>query len=346
MIWKKLKIGWHLRGNTSMNIGKLHLKYPIIFSPMAGVTDLPCRLINRKFGAELVFTEMIHIRSLTSKNARTMRMVKTTDIDRPLGIQLLGADEDYINRAMDILDTCDYDLLDFNAACPMPKVAKRGEGAGLLKEPVKLQKLLKLLVSRAKTPVTVKIRSGWDENSINAREVALAAQDSGIDALFIHGRHRKQGYSGKVDYNTIAEVKKALNIPVIANGDIYSGKTAMKMFDETGCDAVGVARGSLGNPWIFREIAEALKGRFNTKRPESRELVNTIIEHLDLSIDLYGEKKGILLFRKFLIWYTKGLSAAKYLRPKAFHASSRQEMHDIALELGEVASRDLEEVAA
>lgn len=327
-----------------MNIGKLELKYPIIYSPMAGVTDLPCRLINRKFGAELAFTEMIHIMSLTSKNARTLKMVKSAESDRPLGVQLLGANEEYINRAMDILDSCDYDLLDLNAACPMPKVARRGEGAGLLNEPLKLQKLLKLMVSRAKTPVTVKIRSGWDENSINAKDVALAAQDSGIDALFIHGRHRKQGYSGKVNYKIIAEVKKSLKIPVIANGDIYSGKTALKMFEETGCDAVGIARGSLGNPWIFREIAAALEGRSYVGRPDCRELVNTIIEHLDLSINFYGEKKGVLLFRKFLIWYTKGIAAAKYLRPKASLAVSRGTVVDIVMELGRIVNSKLEAV--
>ncbi len=198
-----------------LRIGTLKLKSNLILAPMAGVSDLPFRLLNRSFGCELGFIEMINVRSLSYKMRKTKKMLSTNVEDRPLGVQIIGCEEEFILRGLDVLGSFEYDILDFNAACPVKKVARRGEGAALLKDPKKLHKLLKLIVNNSKKPVTVKIRTGWDKNSINAKEAALASQEAGVSALFIHGRNREQGYSGQVDYDAIKTAKKALDIPVI-----------------------------------------------------------------------------------------------------------------------------------
>lgn len=215
---------------------------------MSGITDLPYRLLNRGFGCEMAFVEMINVRSISYKSRKTHQMLSSDAKDKPLGVQLLGNDPKFILKAMETIIKYKFACLDFNAACPERKVIRRGEGASLLKDPRKLNSLLKILVKASPFPVTVKIRSGWDKGSVNAQEVALYAQDAGVKALFIHGRTREQGYSGKVDYKIIREVKKALGIPVIGSGDILSAELAKKMFDETGCDGVLVARAALETP--------------------------------------------------------------------------------------------------
>ena len=205
-----------------LKIATLKLKSSLILAPMAGVSDFPFRMLNRKFGCELAFVEMINSRSISYKSKRTQKMLFSDKDDRPLGVQLLGCEEKFVQKAIEIINKYKFDLLDFNAACPVKKVVNRGEGASLLKDPKKLNTILKLVVKTAKVPVTVKIRSGWDKHCVNAKEVASCCQDAGVCGLFIHGRTRVQGYSGAVDYQTIREVKKAMEIPVIASGDIFS----------------------------------------------------------------------------------------------------------------------------
>jgi tRNA-dihydrouridine synthase B len=314
-----------------LKIGKLKLKSNLILAPMAGVSDLPFRLLNHKFGCELAFIEMINVRSLSYKIPRTKKMLCSGDDDRPLGIQILGCEEEFILRAIDILSAYKYDVLDFNSACPVRKVTSRGEGAGLLKDPKKLHKLLKLIVKNSSKPVTVKIRTGWNKASINAKEAGLASQDAGVSALFIHGRDKEQGYSGDVDYNVIASVKKALDIPLIASGDVFSPELAKKMFDETGCDGLLVARGGLGNPWIFKEIKEFLKNGKVIKRPSQDELADVILEHLNACIDFYGPTLGVKRFHKFFGWYTKGVPDVRTLREKSFRVRTKEEMYEIIL---------------
>lgn len=300
---------------------------------MAGVSDLPFRMLARKFGCELAFVEMINCRSLGYNSKKTHNMLSTNNKDRPLGVQLLGCEPDFILRGLDILNQYRYDLLDFNAACPAKKVTRRGEGASLLKEPKKINKLLKLVVKNSKAPVTVKIRSGWDKDSLNARETALACEDAGIDGLFIHGRFKAQGYSGSVDYSVIKSVKDALSIPVIASGDVFSGVLAKKMFDQTGCDAVAVARGALGNPWIFKEIDACLKNTFLPIKPELGDILKTMIEHLGLCVDFYGEKAGVVIFRKFFNWYTKGMRKVRKIRERACRVKTQDEMNSLIISL-------------
>ncbi|PIV39081.1 MAG: tRNA dihydrouridine synthase DusB [Candidatus Omnitrophica bacterium CG02_land_8_20_14_3_00__42_8] len=312
-----------------LKIGKLKLKSNLILAPMAGVSDLPFRLLNRRFGCELAFIEMINVRSLSYKMRKTKKMLSASPKDRPLGIQIIGCEEEFISRALDALDSYEYDVLDFNAACPVKKVARRGEGAALLKNPKKLNKLLKIIVKNSVKPVTVKIRTGWGKDSINAKDAALFSQDAGISALFIHGRNREQGYSGEVNYGVIKDVKKALDIPVIGSGDVFSPELAKKMLDETGCDGLLVARGALGNPWIFKEIKGFLKNEKIIKRPAQNEIADVILEHLDACIDFYGPIHGVKKFHKFFGWYTKGVQNVRALREKSFRVKTKDEMFEI-----------------
>ncbi|HTY44792.1 MAG TPA: tRNA dihydrouridine synthase DusB [Patescibacteria group bacterium] len=307
-------------------IGSLTLKSNLILAPLAGVSDLPFRMISREFGCELAFVEMINVRSLGYGSRKTKQMLSTYAQDKPLGVQLLGREPGYLHRALDILQGYTFDVLDFNAACPEKKVIRRGEGAALLKDPARLCALLKIIVSSVRVPVTVKIRAGWDKNSINAREVALAAQDTGISALSIHGRTRSQGYGEKVDYKIIAEVKKALRIPVIASGDMLSPELTRKMFEETGCDAVLVARGAMGNPWIFRQILEFLKDGRRLPAPQGQEIADVMQRHLQACVDFHGERTGVSVFHKFFGWYTKGLRKVRRLREAAYRAKTKTDM--------------------
>jgi nifR3 family TIM-barrel protein len=320
---------------SALTIAGVPLSSPCLLAPLAGISDLPFRMLNRSLGCGFAFVEMISARALVYRNKSTKNMLSSLPGDRPLGMQLLGDDPEIMRRALDLLDICSYDLIDVNAACPVNKVTARGEGASLLKDPRKLGELLRAVVAHAGIPVTVKIRTGWDESSVNAREVALHARDAGIQCLFIHGRTRAQGYSGKVDYRVIAEVKAALDIPVIASGDGLSPQLIKKMLDETGCDGVAVARGSLGNPWIFRDTEEFLAHGTIPPRPGIHEIAATMARHMDLCADYYGDTVGPIQFRKFFGWYTKKTPGTRALKEKAFRAATRQQMLRIIEELTE-----------
>jgi tRNA-dihydrouridine synthase B len=304
---------------------------------MAGISDLPYRLINRSFGCGFAFTEMIGADSLVHKSKSTLRMLSTHPDDRPLGVQLLGADPEHIRRALDMVSAYAFDVIDFNAACPAKKVVSRGKGAGLLRDPGKLQEMLRLIVDNTQVPVTVKIRSGWDEANVNAVEVARRSEDAGVSGIFIHGRTKMQRYSGDVDYHVIREVKDSVSIPVIASGDALTPELIGKLFDETGCDGVAVARGALGNPWIFREAAGYLKNGEVTPGPDTDEVARTMADHLEANIAFNGERIGVIRFRKFFAWYTRGLPL-KELKVRAFRACTRDEMMRLIEELKECES--------
>jgi tRNA-dihydrouridine synthase B len=306
----------------------------LMLAPLAGISDLPFRMLNRSFGCGFAFTEMISARSLVYQSANTVKMLHTGPADRPLGVQLVGNDKEVMKHAVDILSSWDFDLLNINAACPVYKVIRKGEGAALMKDPGKLRDLLRTLIAHSPLPVTLKIRSGWDEDSVNAREVALYAREAGIKALFIHGRTRSQSYGGNVDYRIIGEVKAALDIPVIASGDALSPSLIKKLFDETGCDGVIIARGALGNPWIFKEADEFMKTGRIAERPHIREIVATMAAHLTMCCDFQGDATGTMVFRKFYTWYTKSLYGSKPLREKAFHATTKGQMLELICQLG------------
>jgi tRNA-dihydrouridine synthase B len=312
-----------------LKIGKLKLKSKLILAPMAGVSDLPYRLLNRNFGSELAFIEMINARSVSYKSKKTQQMLSSSLQDRPLGVQILGSEPKFILKALDVFKKYKFDILDFNAACPAKKVVRRGEGASLLKEPKKLSQLLRLIVKESQVPVTVKIRTGWDKDCVNACEVARYAQDAGVNGLFIHGRTRIQEYSGSVDYQIIRKVKKSISIPVIASGDAFSPQLVKKIFDETGCDAVAIARGALGNPWIFNETELFLKNQKLIHSPSIDEIIRVMKGHLQANIDFYGERVGVMKFRKFFAWYTKGMRKIRPLRECSSRARTWFEMQGI-----------------
>lgn len=308
-----------------LSIGNITIHHPLVLAPMSGISDLPFRLLTRSFGCELAFTEMLSATSLADKNKNTLSMLSTSADDRPLIVQLLGGKEDIIKRALDILSRYSFDILDFNAACPVSKVVAKGRGAGLLREPEKFEKLLRVIVTNTRAPVTVKIRSGWDEASVNAVDLALRAEDAGVIGLFIHGRTRRQGYSGTVDYDIIRKVKESLKIPVIASGDALTPALIKKLFDNTGCDGVAIARGALGNPWIFRGAAEHLNNETQTSGPDVHEITQTMKAHLDMNIAYHSEKLGVVRFRKFFGWYTKEMPASE-LKVRACYAQTREDM--------------------
>jgi tRNA-dihydrouridine synthase B len=319
--------------NRPLSIGNVRLPFPFILAPLAGVSDLTYRLISRSFGVTLAFTEMISARALKYGNKRCRDMLASADADRPLGIQLVAGDEESILSALEVLEQYRFDVIDLNAACPVSKIVRRGEGAGLLRQPQRLQQLVSLLVRKSAKPVTLKIRAGWDAGSVNAPEIARMAEDAGVAAICVHGRTRVQGYDGRVDYGVIRKVKEGVKVPVIGSGDLFSGELAMKMFNETGCDGVAVARGSMGNPWIFREITELLSHGAAPPRPSKNEVVSTMREHLNLSIALLGESLGVLTFRKFFVWYSHGFAKVRPLRTKALQTQSLGEMLAVIEEL-------------
>ncbi len=321
-----------------LSIGNVNVHSRLVLAPMAGISDLAYRLINRSLGCKLAFTEMLSANALAYRNESTINRLTVHQQDRPLVVQIMGRDLDIIQQALNTLSEYSFDILDFNAACPVKKVSSKGKGAGLLKEPEKLEEILRLLVQNSKVPVTVKIRSGWDETSVNAVEIALRAQDSGVSGVIIHGRTRMQRYGGKVDYNIIRKVKETLSIPVIASGDAHSPELIKKLFDETGCDGVALARGALGNPWIFPETEALLHGGEIPSRPDAAEIASVMKKHLDLCVEFEGERVAILRFRKFFSWYTRGMPARK-LKVQAFRAATRDEMAELIDDLPALASR-------
>jgi len=309
-----------------LKIGSVTLPTNILLAPLAGISDWPFRAVCREHGARFAFIEMINARAIAHHSKKTKRMLTSDPTDRPLGVQILGCELPYVLKGLEVMETFPHDILDFNAACPVRKVCRRGEGANLMREPGKLKELLQALVKHSSRPVTIKLRSGWDTASLNAVDIARLAEDCGIAAVFIHGRTREQFYRGSVDYTVIAAVKKAVRVPVIGSGDVLSAPLARRMFDETGCDGVLVARGALGHPWIFREIETLLTtGREREPVPASV-ILNTLQRHLAFSIDLYTEKRAIKIMRKFVGWYMKGQPNIRAIRQSVSTAHSREEL--------------------
>lgn len=312
-----------------LQIGTFTLKYPFYLTPMAGVTNLAVRKINRQYGCQLAFLEMVNARSLCGSTNKTLKILQTDACDHALGVQLLGSEEKYLITAIQWLrQNYKFEILDLNAACPQRKITSRGEGAALLKDPKKMRDLLKVMVKHSPVPVTVKLRLGWD-NCDQAADIAKYAQDSGIAMICVHGRTKKQSYSGTVNYEAIRKIKKAVQIPVTGSGDVFNAVAAKKMFTETGCDAVAIARGSWGNPWIYKQIQEIMTLNKVETVPDLELITKTMKEHLDLMVSLYGQEAGTIEFRKFYIWYTFGFIKVRALRSKVPKIKTRQQMLDL-----------------
>jgi tRNA-dihydrouridine synthase B len=320
-------------------IGEIELTSPFILAPLAGITDSAFRRICKEQGASLVYSEMVSAKGLYYNDPSTSRLLEFDPTESPIAYQLFGADPAIMAWAVRRLSGSENCLIDVNMGCPVPKVAKNGEGSALMKEPELAARIITEMVNaeaeaaeaagRPKKPITVKCRIGWDENSINILDFAARMEEAGAGAIAVHGRTREQHYSGSADWEKIAEVKEKVSIPVIGSGDVFSAEDACRMLSETGCDMVMIARGALGNPWIFEEAAALYEGRPAILLPSYEEKGALIAKHLGLVIREKGEKRAVLEMRKHLGWYIKGLPGAAEMRRRVNTVTTGDEMRSL-----------------
>jgi tRNA-dihydrouridine synthase B len=311
----------------SIKIGNLELASPWVLAPLAGFTDAVMRTLCEEQGASLTYTEMVSAKGLYYGGSKTSDLTYIPEGAGPTAIQIFGSEPEIMAFAARELSSLKNEVLDINMGCPVPKVVRNGDGSALMRNPELVYEIVKAVAAAAGKPVTVKIRKGFD--TPNAVEVALAAQEGGAAAVCVHGRTRSEYYSGSVDRSIIKDVKEALDIPVIASGDVTDAETGMSMLAETGCDMVMIGRGALGNPGIFRELDAAYKGLDIPPRPSDEEKTAMMIRHLEMLCDLKGETTGVREFRKFIIRYTKGMHGAAAVRRRANDAVSLEEMKEV-----------------
>ncbi|WP_022766297.1 tRNA dihydrouridine synthase DusB [Butyrivibrio sp. XPD2006] len=303
-----------MAGYGKLQIGSVTLDNNIILGPMAGVSDLPFRVLCSEMGAGLVCMEMVSAKAIIYKNRNTNMLLEIHPDEHPVSLQLFGSEPEIMQQAVEMIKDRPYDILDVNMGCPVPKVVSNGEGSALMKDPALIERIVSALVQVSDRPVTVKIRKGFTDNSINAVECALAAEAGGAAAVAVHGRTREQFYSGKADWEIIRQVKEAVKIPVIGNGDVVDGPSAKAMFEQTGCDGVMVARAAQGNPFIFREIKSFFEEGKTCERPSRKEVYDTVIRHADMQLKYKGEYIGIREMRKHVSWYTFGMPGSAKFR--------------------------------
>ena len=290
-----------------LTIGDVTLDNNVILAPMAGVTDLPFRLLCRRMGAGLVCMEMVSAKAIFYNNKNTEELLEIHPEEVPASLQLFGSDPKILADMAKRIQERPFSILDFNMGCPVPKVVNNGEGSALMKEPKLVEEILSALVKAVDKPVTVKIRKGFDEANCNAVEIARIAESCGVAAIAVHGRTREQYYSGRADWDVIARVKQAVSIPVIGNGDVDSPEAAGKLLEQTGCDGVMIGRAAQGNPWIFRDTVSYLDTGRMPEPPEGQEKKRRVLEHADLQMKTKGEYTAVREMRKHLAWYTAGM---------------------------------------
>lgn len=312
----------------------LTIEHPVALAPMAGVTNWPFRLLCREKGCGLVVTEFVSDKAIMFDSKRTYEMIELLDEERPAGIQIFGADVDTMARAADrVVELQHPDFVDINMGCPAPKVTKGRGGSSLLKEPELAQEIVRQVVKAvAPTPVTVKIRIGWDASTINAVEIARRVEDVGAQMLTVHGRTREQHYSGNADWAVIAEVARSVSIPVLGNGDVTTPQDAARRLETSGCRGLAIGRGAMGNPWIFRRTAHYLETGELLPEPDAKERVDTALRHLEMMIAYRGEYIGVREMRKHAAWYLKGLWGAAEARSRINQTETPQEMRDVLLD--------------
>lgn len=313
-----------------MKIGNLDFPTPVFLAPMAGVTDTPYRILAQEMGCAMAFAEMVSVLGIHFRNEKTLAMLETVPEERPLAMQLFGARPEPVAEAAVYVESLGCaDVIDFNMGCPAPKIVKNGAGSALLKEPELAGEILAALVKATKLPVTVKMRIGWDESSINAVEMAKRAEAAGVAAIAVHGRTREQYYKGHADWSMIAAVKRAVKVPVIANGDIRTTADLARVFRETECDGVMIGRAAQGNPWIFRAFRSFLETGVEIPPPTIAERGALILRHLDMLIQYKGDYIGAREMRKHATWYTKGMVGGGNLRDAFNHAETREDFQRI-----------------
>ena len=307
-----------------LKIGDVELESNVILAPMAGITDLPFRMMCEKYNPGLVCTEMVSAKGLYYNDEKTKILLNTENEKSPIAMQIFGSDIDSMVAAARYLNDI-ADIIDINMGCPAPKVVKNGDGSKLLLDLQLAGKIVEAVVKESTRPVTVKFRKGWDENNIVAVEAAKVFEEAGASAITIHGRTRTQYYSGMSDLDIIKQVKQVVNIPVIGNGDIKDGKSALKMFEYTGVDGIMIGRASMGNPFIFKEVIEFLRGN-EVEKPSKEEVLKAMLEHINLSVNVKGENIGIKEMRKHLSGYIKGMPNSAEAREKINKIDEKEEL--------------------
>ena len=315
----------------SLTIGNVKLSNPLILAPLAGITDLPFRLLCKEQGAGLVCMEMISAKAIAFHNRNTEKLMQIAQGEGPVSLQLFGSDPEIISRIAKEIEDRPFDILDINMGCPVPKIVRNKEGSALMKEPKLVEQIVSKTVKAVKKPVTIKIRKGFDDEHINAVEIAKIAEASGAAAVAVHGRTREQYYSGKADWEIIRKVKDAVRIPVIGNGDVDSPAKAKALIEETGCDGIMIGRAARGNPWIFHQIRTYLETGETIAPPSVSELKEMMLRHARMQIDYKGGYTGIREMRKHISWYTAGYPHSARLRAQINSVESFEELEQLIL---------------
>ena len=309
-----------------LTIGNVTLDNNVILAPMAGVTDLPFRLLCKEQGVGLICMEMVSAKAIYYNNKNTEELLEIHPDEKPVSLQLFGSDADIMAEMAKKIEERPFAVLDVNMGCPVPKVVNNGEGSALMKNPKQVEEILTKLVKATYKPVTVKIRKGFNDANVNAVEIAKIAESCGVAAIAVHGRTREQYYSGMADWDIIKAVKEAVNIPVIGNGDVTDALSAKALLDHTGCDGVMIGRGSQGNPWIFREITTYLETGVIPERPTPEQVKETVLRHARLQLQYKGEYTGVREMRKHLAWYTVGYPNSARFRQMINSVESMEEL--------------------
>ena len=312
-----------------LQIGNVTLENNLILAPMAGVTDLPFRLLCKEQGAGLLCMEMVSAKAILYRNKNTEELLTIDLRENPVSLQLFGSDPDIMSEIAKQIEKRPFDILDINMGCPVPKVVNNGDGSALMKNPVLAGQIIEKTVKAIKKPVTVKIRKGFDDEHVNAVEMARIAESCGAAAVAVHGRTREQYYSGKADWDIIRQVKEAVSIPVIGNGDILSAEDVIRMHEQTGCDGFMIARGAEGNPWIFRQIMHYFETGEKMTKPSFKEVTEMILRHARMQIEFKGEYTGIREMRKHAAWYTAGYKNSAKLRAKICEVETYDQLREL-----------------
>ncbi len=316
-----------------LSIGEVNLPNNLILAPMAGVTDLPFRLLCKEQGAGLVCMEMVSAKAVLYKNHNTEALLAIDRTERPVSLQLFGSDSDIMAEIARQLEDRPFDILDINMGCPVPKVVNNGEGSALMKDPLLAGKIIEKVARAIRKPVTVKIRKGFDDGHINAVELAKTAEAAGAAAIAVHGRTREQYYSGKADWDIIRQVKEAVSIPVIGNGDLKTAEDVTAMWEQTGCDGFMIARGAQGNPWIFRQILHFFETGERLPKPSLQETSEMILRHARMMIACKGEYTGMHEIRKHAAWYTGGYPNSSRFRGRINEVETYEELEKLLTQL-------------
>lgn len=312
-----------------MKIDNLVLDNPVFLAPMAGVTDISFRLICKEMDCGMVYMEMVSSKGLYYNDKKTEGLLKIHPEEKPVALQIFGSEPDIMAKAAYMLNNRENAILDINMGCPTPKIVKNGDGSALMKNPKLAGKIVKAVVKESIKPVTVKIRKGWDENNVNAVELAKIIEENGAKAIAVHGRTREQFYSGKADWDIIRKVKEAVTIPVIGNGDVFSVEDGINMLDQTKCDGIMIGRGSQGNPWLFKRLVHYIKNGDLLPEPTAKDKILMAIKHMELVINYKGENIGIKEMRKHIAWYLKGLRGTASLRNQINTIAEKDEMERV-----------------